>query len=71
LEKLTKEQKETWIKGLMIECPMGEALVNCPLREFRKMTIEARFTLVESWDENQLDQTIAYHKKCLLEREKL
>jgi hypothetical protein len=69
MEKLNFEQKITWVKGLLIECPMGKPLINCPLETYRELPVGERFKLADSWDDNQLTQIINHHRNCLQERE--
>ncbi len=69
--ELTLEQKKIWVKGLVIDCPLGKPLENCPLNDIRKLPIEERLRLACAMDESQLDQIIGYHRKCLFERERL
>ena len=71
MEELNLNEKEIWVKGLLIECPMGKALTNCPLENYRKLSVGERFKLADSWNENKLSQIITYHKNCLRERENL
>jgi len=42
MDELTFEQKQTWVKGLLIDCPMGKPLDNCPAKDVRKSPIEER-----------------------------
>jgi hypothetical protein len=66
---LTHENKETWVQGLMIDCPMGKALESCPAKAVRALPLQERFALVKQMEESQLDEIIAHHRRCLKERE--
>jgi len=44
---------------------MGNALPNCPLREYRLMSIEERFKLIDDMNDKQVNEVIAYHHQCL------
>ncbi len=70
MDELTFEQKQTWVKGLLIDCPMVKPLDNCPAKDVRKSPIEERLKLANAMDEGQLDQIIGHHKNCLNQRER-
>lgn len=67
--ELNFEQKKIWVKGLLIDCPIGISLENCPAKDVRSLPIDERLKLVDSMDESQLDQIISHHRSCLNERE--
>ncbi|MBL7220055.1 MAG: hypothetical protein ISS69_08070 [Phycisphaerae bacterium] len=69
MDELSIEHKRTWVKGLMIDCPMGEALDDCPARELRTMPIEKRLIVVDEMTPGQVEEVIVYHKQCLKKRE--
>ncbi len=61
MDQLTVEQKNAWVVGLLIACPLGKALDNCPAKEARKLPVSDRIDIVRGMDENQIDQIIAHH----------
>lgn len=65
------ERKLVWVTGLMIRCPMGTALPNCPLASVRELPVEDRIKLTDEMDEARLDEIIEYHEACLRVREGL
>ena len=67
--ELAFEHKKIWVQGLLIDCPMGKPLENCPAKDARALPIEERLNLPNAMDERQLDQIISHHRKCLRERE--
>jgi len=67
--ELTLEHKRIWVQGLLIDCPMGKPLENCPARDARALPIAERLNLTTAMDENQLDQIISHHRNCLNRRE--
>ena len=69
MEHLTFVQKKAWVIGLLINCPLGKALDNCPAKEARKLPVSDRIDAASGMDENQLDQIIAHHRGCLSQRE--
>jgi len=66
---LAFEHKKIWVQGLLIDCPMGKPLENCPAKDARALPIEERLKLANAMDEGQLDQIIIHHRMCLYERE--
>ncbi len=69
MELLTLEYKRAWVIGLAFDCPFGKAFDTCLTKEIRKLGITDRTDISNSMDENQLDQIIAHHQDCLLQRE--
>ncbi len=69
MEELTDKHKKVWVKGLMIDCPMGIPLVDCPAKEVRDLPIPDRLKLVDEMDIDQLTGIITHHKQCLKKRE--
>jgi len=65
----TLEYKRAWVKGLAFACPFGKALDTCLTKEIRKLGIADQIDISNGMDENQLDQIIAHHQDCLLQRE--
>lgn len=51
--------------GLLVKCPEGEPVSDCPLQEYRTKSLEDKLAIAEQFTENELDETIAYHHKCL------
>jgi len=69
MTELTTEHKRTWVKGLLIACPMGTALDDCPARDLRAMEIEKRLITVDTMTPEQVEEVIVHHKQCLKKRE--
>jgi len=67
--ELALEHKRIWVKGLLIDCPMGEALDDCPARDLRAMPIRARLIAVDAMTPEQVEEVIVHHKRCLSKRE--
>ena len=63
------EHKLIWVEGLLIECPFGNPLSDCPAIELRKLSIQERLRVAEQLTENELDEIIIHHKNCLNKRE--
>ncbi len=71
MDELSIEHKRIWIKGLMIDCPMGKALDDCPARDVRTMPVEKRLIVVDEMTPEQIEEVIVYHRQCLSKRERL
>lgn len=70
MEQLNLEQKMTWVQGLLIGCPLGQTLDDCPARELRDIPLKERLGLVKNMDEVSIDQIIAHHRACLARQER-
>ena len=69
MEELSIEYKRTWVKGLLIDCPMGAATDDCPAFDLRAQPIKKRMTAVDSMTDEQVEEVIVHHKQCLKKRE--
>jgi len=70
MEQLTNyEHKLTWVQGLLIDCPFGTPLADCPAAELRKLPITRRLSIAQGLSEPELDEIISHHKNCLFKRE--
>ncbi len=63
-------EKISIVFGLLIECPLDEPLDTCPALDLRKLPTDEKFKIVNNMSEEQLDDILTHHKKCLREREK-
>jgi hypothetical protein len=63
------EYRRTWLKGLMIDCPYGKPLDECPAKSIRQLPIKERIAFVDAMDEHAVDEVLAHHKRCLHQRE--
>ena len=69
MRHLSIENRVSWVKGLMIECPLLKALPNCPLKKYRSLSIKEKFKLVDEMSGDQIDTIVEYHQRCLHTRE--
>ena len=69
INELTLENKKAWVQGLMVDCPFGKPLNTCPAKDLRVLPLNDRFALVKQMDENQINEIILHHERCLEERE--
>ena len=63
------DKKRVWAKGLIVECPLGDALEDCPLNEIRKLPLRERLQIIKKMSDEELDEAIAHHEQCLKNRE--
>ena len=61
--------KKTMVKGLMVECPFGTPLPECPAIKIRKLPFTDRIEIVEHLSEDGLDELLGYHDTCAEKRE--
>ena len=59
-----------WIKGLVVACPLNNALPNCPFKDARKLPLIERIGVVNRMSVEQLEEIINHHKECLQMRER-
>jgi hypothetical protein len=62
-------EKVSIVFGLLIECPLDKPMDTCPALELRDLPIGEKFDIVNGFSEEQLDDIITHHNKCLRERE--
>ena len=62
--------KKVWIKGLIVECPMGEPLHDCPLNSLRGLPLAQVNTIVNELSETSLKTLITDHNACFNHRMK-
>lgn len=61
--------KRSWVKSLMLECPMGKSLNDCPLTVFRRLDIKNRMNAVNRMDDGEIEGIIQNHTECIRMRE--
>jgi len=66
---LENTDKITWLKGLLVGCPMGKALDDCPVNELRKLLLADRIELIKNMSNVEIDSILEHHKKCITKRE--
>ncbi|MEE8437016.1 MAG: hypothetical protein V3S22_01635, partial [Candidatus Neomarinimicrobiota bacterium] len=65
---LTLEQKRIKVIGLIIDCPMGKSLPDCPTKDYRLLSIAEQAKAANAMDEKYIDQIIRHHQQCLEKR---
>ena len=60
-----------WLFGLLIECPMGKPVENCPFNEYRKEPTTKKISITYEMPREKVMNLIIHHKKCLAKRESM
>jgi hypothetical protein len=60
--------KRIWVKGLSLECPLGEALDDCPLNGLRQLPSSLINHTINNLVDEQIHNIIHVHQHCLAER---
>ena len=55
--------------GLLVDCPMGNSLGNCPLGILRDRPLKERVDIISKLSEEELLELIEHHKQCITIRE--
>ena len=63
------EDKVVWVRGLIVECPMNDAKPDCPLEQYRALSLHERMNIVKHMSTEEIDKVIAHHKECIKQRE--
>lgn len=66
--KFTPLDKRIWIKGLTLECPLGEPLHDCPLNALRHLPVEQMNQTINSISDEQVDSIVEIHQQCFHDR---
>jgi hypothetical protein len=59
----------TWVKGLLVDCPLGTPLESCPANKIRSLPLHDIVRLANSLSEKKLSAIVALHEKCVRQRE--
>ncbi len=60
--------KRIWVKGILVECPLGKPLTDCPANALRNLPLEELIKAVNDMTADQLEMVIKYHNDCMEER---
>jgi hypothetical protein len=53
-----------WLKGLVVECPMGKPVADCPLNGLRSLPIPQLNKTVNELSEKTLKNFVDTHRTC-------
>ncbi|NQU84368.1 MAG: hypothetical protein HQ541_01280 [Mariniphaga sp.] len=62
--------RKLWLFGLLIDCPMGNPLPECPANKYRHLSVTEKLDFVNSLSTEQIEDLLNIHKECLEKREK-
>ena len=65
----TLRDKRIWIKGLLVDCPLGQPLKGCPANALRNLPIDQFAEIVNKMTKKQINCIIEYHENCCRKRE--
>ena len=60
--------KRTWVKGIVVDCPVGTALESCPASNIRRLPLPELVEIVNGLNAKKLDAIIEHHENCLKQR---
>ena len=66
--KMEDPDERTWLKGLAVECPLGEALPSCPLNGLRNLPTLQIKHIIGRMSDRQVHTAIETHRQCYKER---
>lgn len=66
---MNQQHKRIWAKGLLINCPMGNSIEDCPAAELRKISLKERIRTVNEMEDTEVDSIIEHHEECIRNRE--
>ncbi|MFK5857499.1 MAG: hypothetical protein QM503_15320 [Bacteroidota bacterium] len=65
----THYDKMVSVLGLLIKCPFDNPLYDCPALTYRHLSVAKKLRLAKSMSEEDLDNIISHHEKCIKARE--
>jgi len=60
-----------WLYGLLIDCPMGKPLDNCPINKYRQMPATRKISFTFEMPKDELKKLLLHHRNCLAARESM
>ncbi|VGO21744.1 hypothetical protein [Pontiella sulfatireligans] len=66
--EFTPLDKRIWTKGLVLECPHGKALDDCPLNALRHLPANQVNRTINGLTDQQVDSIVTIHQHCYQER---
>lgn len=62
--------KRVWVKGLLVDCPVGRPLESCPASKIRGLPLPNLVSAVNRMSDRKIDAIIKYHENCARKRNK-
>ncbi|VGO17531.1 hypothetical protein PDESU_06128 [Pontiella desulfatans] len=66
--KFTALDKRIWIKGLTLECPLGQAIDECPLNALRHLPVVQLNDTINGLTDMQVNAIVNIHHHCYHDR---
>ena len=66
--KFSALDKRIWIKGLTLECPLGDPVDDCPLNCLRGLPVAQMNTAINNLTDMQVSCIVTIHHHCFQER---
>ena len=64
--QLKLNDKRTWVKGLLAECPFGFALPDCIFHALRRLPLDESIRRVNAMSDEEIGALIKYHRNCIV-----
>lgn len=64
MKELSLRDKQAYVIGLSVGCPLGHALDSCILLDIREKHLRSRFQAIKGMDEARLTEIIDHHHAC-------
>ena len=58
------QNKRIWIKGLVMECPHGTPVMDCPLNGLRNLPIHEANSVINGLSDKQANDYMETHRTC-------
>jgi len=68
MNTLQLSNKKIFVFGLLMNCPEGEPMVDCPLEKYRKLSIKERLKYLEKLSDKEIDKINKHHHECVWRR---
>jgi hypothetical protein len=63
------EEKRIWLFGVVNGCPLNSPCKNCPFEVMRIEPLTERWRYLCDLTDNEVEDLVNYHVRCLFERE--
>jgi len=60
----------SWLTGLLMNCPFGFRVNNCPFMDMEALPLPVKIELLEKMEQYDMTKNIQHHMDCFRRREK-
>ena len=60
--------KKFFVFSLMMKCPEGKAMIDCPLERYRNLSNTQKLNKIENFSDKKIDEIMIHHRKCSYRR---